>query len=232
MLFHTCQEVELGMLDSRYPSSSVAITTHDIINSKSGPVLGAGRTLSQVDKQRLQDLLNNFTRTEDEWIPENVLIYNYDKLVWFVPGSKRKMYFKGKKPIHYELHWPSLVFTASGKNLKIAAYAGKGRPRQDQILYHAPLWNIDESGNLCTGSCEVPADITLDSMEIWENAIFNSYFTHENHSEVIKASGKSKKKPNYVQFIRAKAKSGKPWYAAEMNAIGLTLDQWISVKRY
>jgi len=211
-----------------------SITTHDIHHSSRGTVMGSGRLISDSDKQYLTDLLNEFEGDSNEWLPSNLLMYNHQKMVWYVPSKKRNIFFSMKnKKQHYEVIWPSLIFFFDiHKGLRIAAYASKGKPSLKQPLYHAPLWNIYNDTRVCTGSCETTNSVSLDAMSIWEDSIFNTNFTHENHTEVLAMPKNSKKKVNYLKFIKDKSKTGQPIKATEMNPLKLTLNEWVKGRKH
>jgi PRTRC genetic system protein B len=225
MLIHSFDKPGLDVLGARNSQETI-ITVHDIKRSRGTEVMGVGKMLSAEDKAFLINLLNGNSLNEDQWLPDNILMMNSRKVVWFVPGKRRKMHFKlGQKKSHHEVIWPSLCFFHQvGKQLRIAAYAGSRRPKIDQPLYHAPLWNIYEHTGLCSGSCETPGSTNVDAISTWEEAIFNSYFTHANHSNVL-ANGKSRD-TKYLKVIRSKEKSGKPFFVREMVPLRKTLREW------
>ena len=242
LLLHTIQTEDLQVLaleDQTHfiggRDTSMSLTVHDIKQAPDGPVLGAGRVLSEADKQEIRDYLNGESMIRDCWLPENLMMLNNKQMVWYVPAKKRPMYIKKKgKVISKVLMWPSLVFRfTSDRKLYVAAYAGSRRPSLDQPLYHAPLWNIYHDSHLCTGSATTTDVISVDAMTIWEDAIFETVFTHPNHAYVLSTNlnkqriGKTSQAA-YIKFIEKKCKSGERFKASEMQPLGRRLEQWVN----
>ena len=56
---------------------------------------------------------------------------------------------------------------------------GLRRPRPETTLMVAPYWNCDRhGGRVCQGSMRVPGSLCLAARQGWENAFFQSEFTH------------------------------------------------------
>lgn len=238
LIIHSISQESLDMLDDyerlSYAGSNVghgvAITVHDIKQTEHGSVMGAGRLMTDADKQFLKDHLSGEQELRDCWLPQNLMMMNSDQMIWYVPSRKRSMYFKQSgKSIKLDVVWPSLVFrfTASG-TLYVAAYAGKGAPKLSQPLYHAPIWNIYADTRLCAGTAETTNIIGIEAMRVWETAIFDTVFTHSNHRQAIATKKKNGHVTDaqYMQFIKRKAKSAEAIKAAEMVPLGKTLKQW------
>lgn len=67
-------------------------------------------------------------------------------------------------------------------------------------------------------------------MKVWEDAIFNTVFSHSNHANVIAViKGNKKDDRAYMRFIKSKAKSGDKITAKEMTPLGESLEQWAKV---
>lgn len=177
-------------------------------------------------QRRLKIAVVGVGGVKGEWLPENLLMHNSQKMIWYVPAKVRTMHVKtGSKVQHIKLKWPSLVFMASaGRQLKVAAYAGSGRPKRNQKLYHAPLWNIYHDTRLCTGSIETPDILNMNAMQVWEDAVFETLFSHPNHDNVLPESRADRR--HYLSFIRAKGKAGESFKAGDMNPLNKTLEQW------
>ena len=52
------------------------------------------------------------------------------------------------------------------------------RPRPDSKLAAAPYWNIDSNGAVCAGTMRAPKSLTVTSIAAWQQAFFQSEFTH------------------------------------------------------
>lgn len=229
------ENYQSGDSHHRQSTPSLALTVHDIKQSDKGAVMGAGRVLSEADKQQLKDYLNGESEIRNCWLPRNLMMLNSSQMVWYVPSRKRSMHFRtGGKVQHIDVNWPSLVFRfcASG-TLYVAAYAGKGAPTVTTKLYHAPIWNIYDNTRLCTGSADTTNIIGVEAMAIWEAAIYDTLFSHSNHNKVIKPKGKktSVSDADYLRFMRLKAKRNEIIKATEMTPLNKTLEQWAGDKR-
>jgi len=73
---------------------------------------------------------------------------------------------------------PALLFVVRSNVLHVRALLGNQRPRQDSKLAAAPYWNIDSNGAVCAGTMRVPKSLTVTSIAAWQQAFFQSEFTH------------------------------------------------------
>lgn len=229
LLFHSVENTSLAFTDEVNHNTGISITVHDIKQAPTGSVIGAGRVMSETDKQEIRDFLNGEDAIKNAWLPENLMMLNSQRMVWYVPAQKRPMHFRTDKgkPLTLNVWYPSLVFCFNGSSLSVAAYAGQGRPSLTQPLYHAPLWNIYSTTRLCAGNSDTTNIISVEAMAVWEEAIFNTLYSHANHNRVLASfDGKSKDDPAYIRFIKQKAKSGDKFKASEMTPLGKSLDEW------
>lgn len=228
-------KVELISFDNtRRANARSVLTVHDIFESNQGPVIGAGQAMSDTDREMLRSLLNGESPGQSRWWPETLLFQDAYQMVWYVPPAKRSMYFRvGNEQKKFNLWWPGLVMSYKiGKGFRVIAYAGSGRPSHDQKLYHAPLWNINAVGGICSGSAITSREISPEAMDIWNRVVFDTNFTHSNHEQIIafddvqpKAQDKELNQ-RYLDFIRYKAEAGTRIQAAEMVETGRTLKEW------
>lgn len=229
LLFHQISTAELDFVRADRGGASrsnISITTHPIKETPSGSVIGAGRLLSEFDKQALRDFLNGEEEMKSGWIPENIMMMNSKRMVWYVPSKVRPMHFLTKDGSnHHLVSWASMVFCFdANKGLRVAAYMGNRRPRLDQKLFHAPIWNVDSQGRLCAGSNTTTQEISIEAMQVWETAVFNSNFSHKNHNNVLAVD------TPYLKFIKQKSKSGESITAKELTPINKTLQAWVEEK--
>jgi len=75
---------------------------------------------------------------------------------------------------------PALVFLISGKDLYVRALAEDTRPSANTRLKNAPYWNTDARGLVCQGDMRVPDEVAVSTIRGWEDAYFQSAFTHPN----------------------------------------------------
>jgi PRTRC genetic system protein B len=73
---------------------------------------------------------------------------------------------------------PALVFKVVSKDLFVRALATSSRPRPETRLRTAPYWKTDSRGLVCAGSMRVPESSDIASTPAWQDAYFQSQFTH------------------------------------------------------
>jgi PRTRC genetic system protein B len=73
---------------------------------------------------------------------------------------------------------PALLFVACNGVLFVRALSNDRRPDQDTKLAAAPYWNIDSNGAVCAGTMRCPKSLTVASIAAWQQAFFQSEFTH------------------------------------------------------
>lgn len=228
----SCDHPLIGSRQSR--SGELVVTRHDVQQEEQGPTIGPGKVLAPGDKAVLRNLLDSDQAiSATEWIPSNLLQRSATTMTWYKPCASRMIYFVGDRKSHLRTQWPSLVFHAENPGgLRLAAYLGEDRPCPDTPLFHAPLWNVHESTRLCAGSADVPHELTLDAISVWETAVYRTRFSHENHDRYFKggkASGedRSARTKAYMRLLRAKGRDNKPWTAEHLVPLNKNLAQWV-----
>ena len=117
-----------------------------------------------------------------EFLPDQVVARTPDLLAWWTPAAVRPMFFRdgselegtsGKRFPH-----PPLLFVVCRTVLYVRALVATQRPRPDSKLAAAPYWNIDSNGAVCAGTMRTPKSLTVTSMAAWQQAFFQSEFTH------------------------------------------------------
>jgi PRTRC genetic system protein B len=73
---------------------------------------------------------------------------------------------------------PGLIFKVAGKDLFVRATAVTSRPGPDTPLKTVPYWNTNSRGLVCAGSMRVPESSDIASIPAWQDAYFQSQFTH------------------------------------------------------
>ena len=122
-------------------------------------------------------------QVKPEIFPENILARTPDLLVWWSRPEWRVMFFGGtdqeaRKIDGLVFPHPALVFKVRGKDLFVRAVATSSRPRPETHLKTAPYWNTDSRGLVCAGSMRVPESSDIASIPAWQDAYFQSQFTH------------------------------------------------------
>jgi PRTRC genetic system protein B len=122
-------------------------------------------------------------QVKPEIFPDNVLARTPDLLAWWSRAQCKVMFFGGSDQEARKINGlvfphPALVFKVLDKNLFVRAVATSSRPRPETHLKTAPYWNTDSRGLVCAGSMRVPESSDIASIPAWEDAYFQSEFTH------------------------------------------------------
>jgi PRTRC genetic system protein B len=145
------------------------------------PYLSPGEPLTTAFVRTLAQGLG--AQVKPEICPENVLARTPDMLVWWSRPQCRVMFFGGTDQEARKLNGlvfphPALVFKVVGKDLFVRAMATGSRPCPETKLKTAPYWNTDSRGLVCAGSMRVPESSDIASIPAWQDAYFQSEFTH------------------------------------------------------
>jgi PRTRC genetic system protein B len=120
-------------------------------------------------------------QVKSEILPDNVLARTPDLLVWWSRPQRRVMFIGGTDQEARKLNGlifphPALIFKVAGRDLFVRAVATSSRPRPETPMKTAPYWNTDI--RVCPGSMRVPDTSDIASIPQWEDAFFQSEFTH------------------------------------------------------
>jgi PRTRC genetic system protein B len=145
------------------------------------PYLAPGEPLTTAFVRALAQGLG--AQVKPEIFPEDILARTPDLLVWWSRPQCRVMFFGGtdqeaRKINGLAFPHPALVFKVVGKDLFVRAMATTSRPGPDTPLKTAPYWNTDSRGLVCAGSMRVPESPGTASIPAWQDAYFQSQFTH------------------------------------------------------
>jgi PRTRC genetic system protein B len=144
------------------------------------PLLGAGQLLTTATLRELTKQLG--TSCPAEFQPENIVARTPELIAWWTPAAIRPMFFRpdselgsisGKLFPH-----PALLFVVRNGTLFVRALPTSERPEACTKLAAAPYWNIDGSGAVCAGTMRTPKSLTVGSVAAWQQAFFQSEFTH------------------------------------------------------
>lgn len=118
-------------------------------------------------------------------IPENVLSISADHMVWWMPACERNVYFNNKElgERAAKVPHPALLFAVVKGQWYVFALAKNERPTVGTALQYAPYFNVYDSSAICIGSAKVPRGVSANATGQWENAFFDSAFTHINGQE-------------------------------------------------
>ena len=103
--------------------------------------------------------------------------------MWWSPAQHRTLFFAehsyGAAPLNGRVYpIPALVWKVMGRRLWVRALAENSRPGAETALRIAPLWNVNDSGEVCVGTMRIPDNSGLDSIAGWERGSFEIEFTH------------------------------------------------------
>ena len=155
---------------------------HEAAEGCSGaPALGPALPLTTAFVRTLVRDLGS--RVRPEILPENVLVRTPEMLLWWIPASRRVMYFRDTDAAVSSVSGlvfpqPALLFRVSSRELHIRALATDARPCATTPLSVAPYFNVQECGLVCQGTMRSPEGPFVESMRGWEDAFFGSEFTH------------------------------------------------------
>jgi PRTRC genetic system protein B len=155
---------------------------HQVKQGENGiPYLTPGEALTTAFLRTLAQGLG--AEVKPEILPDNVLVRTPDMLVWWSRPRRRVMFFGGVDKEARKLNGlvfphPALIFKVAGKDLFVRAMATASRPGPETPLKTAPDWNTDSRGLVCAGSMRVPESSDIASIPAWEDAYFQSEFTH------------------------------------------------------
>jgi PRTRC genetic system protein B len=160
----------------------VMATVHGVVQKETDgtPLLGAGQLLSTAALRALTKQLG--TACPAEFLPENVIARTPELIAWWTPATICPMFFRegselgnlsGKLFPH-----PALLFVVRNGALFVRALPTSARPQAGTKLAAAPYWNIDGEGAVCAGTMRTPKSLTVRSIAAWQQAFFQSEFTH------------------------------------------------------
>jgi PRTRC genetic system protein B len=157
-------------------------TVHGILQTytNGAPALGEGQLLSTATLRELTKQLG--TSSQAEYLPDNVIARAPELIAWWTPASVRPMFFRqGSELVDISgklFPHPALLFVVRNSMLLVRALLKSQRPVADPRLAAAPYWNIDNNGMVCPGSMRIPKSVSVASIPVWQQAFFQSEFTH------------------------------------------------------
>jgi PRTRC genetic system protein B len=173
---------------------------HAVRLSQQGPVIGPGTSLSgDLLREAVKQLATG--AVSDCFLDANVLAASDGFLAWWRAPQKTLVWFDSanlfdfygdearKRAFSTTLPIPGLVFVVDHGEFFVYAVEGEQRPTRDSILYHAPLMNVWESGEICTGNVKLPKEASSHRIKDWERAFFGSKSTHFNPRENLNYPG-------------------------------------------
>lgn len=149
--------------------------------------------------QKLANGLDNSDSVKQSYLqgkgifPENLLYLNSDKsgfALWHSPAKKVNLFFKADLGIADGMgEIPPMLWLASRDTLQVWALKSNDRPTNQTVLYHAPFFNVYDSGAVCMGNVKkhIPNGCSLtEFISLWEKFFFNSTFSHTLMNGAVK----------------------------------------------
>jgi PRTRC genetic system protein B len=161
------------------------VSVHDILGAESEPsqpCLGPGKLLTVAFLKQLCYGLERKSRAAI--LPENVLAYTSDLLVWWTPQRLHPMFFSDGAEDRHAINGsicphPALVWSVKQGRLSLRALVESTRPTAATQLMIAPYWNTNPArGDVCEGDMRRPCETDPGNLLEWEEGFFNSRFTH------------------------------------------------------
>jgi PRTRC genetic system protein B len=157
-------------------------TVHNIVQSQcdGAPLLGAGQLLTTAVLRELARELG--AACPVEVLPEQVVARTPEVLAWWTATATRPMFFCADSELgdlsgHLFPH-AALLFVVRSGALYLRALASSCRPGASTTLFAAPYWNTGDEGAVCAGTMRMPKSSSVATMPAWEQAFFQSEFTH------------------------------------------------------
>lgn len=185
---------KLAIVISKNDLSGTLVTEHQCDkDDNKNPIIGAGRPVSAASLNKLLQITLTPDSKSFKPVESNVIATSADGAAWFIKGGVKPMWFtpaasSGKKAKRLMVPWPNLVCAYnSNRGLSVWAVKRKTKPPLDVPLYNAPLMNIYSHGGMCFGSATLAKN--KPPIEAREASLFESKFSHTNHSQTIKGKG-------------------------------------------
>jgi PRTRC genetic system protein B len=183
------------------------LQVHEITNGS----WGEGKPFS---KESLAELATSIRKEQAEslklrgLLPDSMLFYQpglSSRFMWYLEPQQYHITFISSVGIptgNYQM--PGLILAVSGKSMYIWAYKGTGKPKADTEIFHAPFYNVYESGNVCMGTVsESRKKFFLDEeLDRWQRRFFGGRFT-EAHGEKDRIAAKWTFKKAYQRARKA-----------------------------
>jgi PRTRC genetic system protein B len=173
-------------------------TLHPVTHDAGRASIGTGRALTESTLRTTLQALGA-PKGIGGWVAPRVLYMDENTIVWHRPAGPRVMFFGGAADASLRnrsavVAHPPLVFGVTRHGWYVAALPtfreflgadiavaqGDRRPAPGDPLMRAPYPNVYDDGRICEGNVTLPDRIALDTIEGFEDAFFDSKFTHSN----------------------------------------------------
>lgn len=181
-------------------------TLHPVTHEAGRAAIGAGQPLTE---SALRGTLQKLGAPKGigGWVASDVLYMDEQCIVWTRRPAGRAVFFTedaGVGATRGHIQHPRLVFAVTPSAWYVAAvpnvirsersvaFVGTdrdGRPRPNCPLAHAPYFNVYQNAAICTGNATLPKRLALDTLQGFEDAFFDSKFTHSNNPRMTTHPG-------------------------------------------
>lgn len=146
--------------------------------------------LSELEADKLAEALYRSSESSRNYLqpaglmPENILHTDNrtGTLIWYTsPFCQILQFAQGSGLCTGTYPIPMLIWKADKVSLSLFAIKGKDKPELKTSLHHAPFLNTYGTGKICMGNVSIEPDIcgSMEQfIEFWQNAFFNSLFSH------------------------------------------------------
>ncbi len=167
---------------------TAAATVHSVEIKNNQPMILPGQPISLTGLETLANSLGK--QIENTLLPERILSITMAQMAWWCPAARRRIWFKPTESVkdpgalkklngRFVQH-PALLFIATGRRLRVLALAESKRPAAKTPVFRAPYFNLGPNGGMCAGTAKLPDVFGPSAMEAFEQAFFNSAFSHSN----------------------------------------------------
>lgn len=208
--------------------NAIIATKHPLTLTRGRPTIEDGQLFCEDDLATLTNLMAN-KETLCTLLPANVLAHSSQHLCWYVKSQKKTMWFTeatGIASCKIMINWPNLILTVCRDELFISAYCGSRRPSSKTKLYHAPLMNVFDNCSLCMGDSIPPKENPIACMDEWEEAVFNTRFSHINDETPLSKSI-VQSDVTYEAFIKSMSTNDSEFIASMLKPLSMNLQEHI-----
>ena len=221
---------------------AAAFTTHPIVRRDGRTTIGPGSPITIGTLESLAAAVGK--NIAACYLPPTVISVGFGQLIWWCPAGRRRIWFKadgrfngGGKVDNSETQrvtrlngkftqHPPLVFAVRGQKLAVFALATNERPEPATPLYRAPYWNLWEDGVMCRGDRHVTNEAVPAAIPEYQDAFFNSAFTHTNITRLTRFPGGHA--ALWEDLARRKAPPAEKYWSQHLNRLNKNLGQLIS----
>ncbi len=172
--------------------SCVHATVHSVTGEGGQARIGAGKP---VTTRAVAELARRLSAPHERagLLPAGLLHLTAHRMLWWRAPRPRTVYFHcddiGSGRCSANVPHPGLVFQSDGSSLRVWAVAGRARPSMFTPLWRAPYFNVFDHGEVCAGTVRMPGTSGPDVIDLWEDAFFDSYFSHPNGTSQLAYHG-------------------------------------------